>query len=836
MKSSALGILRRLQDLFLLAVFLLAAGCVDIISPPDPREGGMVAISVSTPARTIAPQINQFSKIEISFERQDGAGTLSPVLASGGQASIYLPQGRWELTASAYNREAPQAIVAQATNTLTRAGNEVSGETNFVLAPTGTGPGTLSYTVALPKGMENLSGAIRIERNGETLEERSLEEGKTGTFSLDGGRYIAHIAIEAAETDVSAVFREVAVVLPGLVTTISYAPAPADFLDPEVRAALAEAPSFGLTANNGSHTVIEEAGAGAQRLSAPRDTDTVFFVLEKAAAQTVRVGGEDAARVSMGEADGEVPGDTRAVFAVDASDMMVGDRVFALTLAEPGKEDVDIAVTVTLGYITELSIGSPPTKSVYILGDNFDPSGMVLTGKYRDGGALAEPDLSHYRISGFDSSRPGLRTIQVSVRGKTAGAGFIISVNNTNIRDLYFDYGKRRSAALEDKQPDRYTVPLGRTLVLAPVKWHIPDGAVYEWKVDGEVQPSASEYLSITPTEQDKSYAVTVTAKIGGAVVGPASTTVVCVDPEGDHKRSQDGNRVAEKIKVVPAPGQFVNGAAWTGLSLGAWGGFNIYKFDHSVEKGSGGEIKIEGNAFGVWQEPGTVWVMQDEDGDGEPNNTWYELKGNLTLLPETKRRYAVTYTKENKDVSWKDNYGATGTLGGWPVGAPSPMTFVGTGLSGPWGREMHGYVDIVDSPRFSIDDAIQADGSPVDLKYIDFVKVQTALNVWADIFGEISTEVIGLPQDNSYKSPDRLLTGTASGGLYDYRFINNSGYALTITLGDGDPFILAAGYNVIKKLSLNQAYFDYYGGNVTHVGASGTVTFTDKPEEGGPV
>jgi hypothetical protein len=262
-----------------------------------------------------------------------------------------------------------------------------------------------------------------------------------------------------------------------------------------------------------------------------------------------------------------------------------------------------------------------------------------------------------------------------------------------------------------------------------------------------------------------------------------------------------------------------------------------------SVEKRAGREIRIEGNAFSTgedsslgWNEPGTVWVMQDEDGDGQPNNTWYELKGSHTLLPQTKRRYAVTYTSYigstgNSMGAWKDNYGGIGDYYNYPTGSPSPMTFVGTGLPGGWSQYWSGYVDAICPPLFSIGDAIQTDGSPVNLAYIDFVKVQTGLNMDTGLFGEISTEIDRGPVDTNAPDPAMLLTGAdAGGGQHSYRFINNSGYDLTVTFADTE-FTLARGTEETKTIPSSQAYFDYYGGNVNFVRETGTVTFANRPD-----
>ena len=54
------------------------------------------------------------------------------------------------------------------------------------------------------------------------------------------------------------------------------------------------------------------------------------------------------------------------------------------------------------------------------------------------------------------------------------------------------------------------------------------------------------------------------------------------------------------------------------------------------------------------------------------------------------------------------------------------------------------GYADNANGDLFRISDAIDSDGNTVDLKYIDFIKVQTALNAKSGWVGELSTEVLG--------------------------------------------------------------------------------------------
>ena len=45
---------------------------------------------------------------------------------------------------------------------------------------------------------------------------------------------------------------------------------------------------------------------------------------------------------------------------------------------------------------------------------------------------------------------------------------------------------------------------------------------------------------------------------------------------------------------------------------------------------------------------------------------------------------------------------------------------------------------------HFKISNAIDANGNKVDLKYIDFIKVQVGVNAKSGWLGEVSTEVFG--------------------------------------------------------------------------------------------
>lgn len=257
--------------------------------------------------------------------------------------------------------------------------------------------------------------------------------------------------------------------------------------------------------------------------------------------------------------------------------------------------------------------------------------------------------------------------------------------------------------------------------------------------------------------------------------------------------------------EYTPAPGQFINEAktgGFTGeelsaeaaaayaerrmsegaiVSLGGFGGYIVVGFDHSVDNVVGSEIAIRGNAFDGSSEPGVVWVMQDENGDGEPNDTWYELRGSETGKAETIQNYSVTYFRpeaEGQPVKWRDSEGQEGEIDYLKAFHSQPSyypawikeesyTLTGTRLEArnydksgngtywvqpayDWGyADNFSAQDYLSEQRvvniFDIANAMDDSGEAVELKYIDFVKVQTACNTKSGWLGENSTEVVDI-------------------------------------------------------------------------------------------
>ena len=192
----------------------------------------------------------------------------------------------------------------------------------------------------------------------------------------------------------------------------------------------------------------------------------------------------------------------------------------------------------------------------------------------------------------------------------------------------------------------------------------------------------------------------------------------------------------------------------------------------------------MEGNAFlsetGSSNEPGVVWVMQDTNGNGQPDDVWYQLKGSEYGTSTERINFSVTYTRpegEGMDVPWTDSDGKTGVVKYlpsfhkqpyyYPAWAAASYTLSGTCLrprnaetsGGYWSNEPYdwGYADNCGSDSFSlavdgkegrftgfrISNAVDAQGNPAGLSYIDFVKVQSAVLASNAMIGEVSTEVL---------------------------------------------------------------------------------------------
>jgi hypothetical protein len=101
-----------------------------------------------------------------------------------------------------------------------------------------------------------------------------------------------------------------------------------------------------------------------------------------------------------------------------------GDKFVTLTAAvswEGGTSQTkSFTLIVKMNALASIAITTPADKLTYIVGDELDISGMVITGTYSDGSTAILP-ITAANISGFDSSAAvASQTLTVTVEGKTA--------------------------------------------------------------------------------------------------------------------------------------------------------------------------------------------------------------------------------------------------------------------------------------------------------------------------------------------------------------------------------------------------------------------------------
>lgn len=346
----------------------------------------------------------------------------------------------------------------------------------------------------------------------------------------------------------------------------------------------------------------------------------------------------------------------------------------------------------------------------------------------------------------------------------------------------------------------------GQPVSLRTVTEYI-DNPQYRWRVNGVDTDCTSPLYVFTP---DAAGDYDIEVEAGGCT---ATMRVVCVAGSAQSRlraaTASSSQFSTVVLEWVPAPGQFIGETSSVGgmtpgittreaaqqwaqgrldsrkfVSLGAWGGCLTVGFDHSVVRGGGDyDFAVMGNAISSSNEPGIVWVMQDVNGNGQPDDEWYQLKG--SDYGSMNQNYSVTYYRpggSGMTVEWTDCSGGSGEIDylwmshkqpsyypAWvdaecytlygpllpPHNSADPVTGFWSNLPFGWG-----YVDNLGSDLlpggdtesgdgqwvgFKISNAVDAAGNAVNLDYIDFVKVQTGIMAKSGKLGEASTEVCGV-------------------------------------------------------------------------------------------
>ncbi len=350
-----------------------------------------------------------------------------------------------------------------------------------------------------------------------------------------------------------------------------------------------------------------------------------------------------------------------------------------------------------------------------------------------------------------------------------------------------------------------YTIDRFKVLNIDP-----KTGGNFTWSINDSIISQDPQLDFISPVV--KTYPLILKIE-GNGTTKTYNSKIIVKQEAGTYSRY-----ISDVFDFRPAVGQFINeipeyengntfsqmlqkakeslvGGNSTMLTLGGYGGYVVFGFDHTVPNMNGRDFKILGNAFfgnaasdprSGSCEPGIIMVAYDRNKNGKPDdNEWYEIAGSEYFKNTTVKDYSITYFRPNENkapvpgsefwqtdveyIKWQDNLGNLGfkTKNTFHAQSYYPLwlgdasySFTGTKLmnnyydqSGTgeyWAGKSYdfGYADNApnndDASNIDISWAVDKGGKYVKLPGIDFVKVYTGINQEAGWLGEVSTEVAG--------------------------------------------------------------------------------------------
>ncbi|MDW8848532.1 cell surface protein [Flavobacterium sp. MMLR14_040] len=338
----------------------------------------------------------------------------------------------------------------------------------------------------------------------------------------------------------------------------------------------------------------------------------------------------------------------------------------------------------------------------------------------------------------------------------------------------------------------------------------LPENSQFIWSINDSVISQSSQLDFISPYL--KNYPLTLKVETNG-VIKTYQSIINVTKETGNYSKY-----ISNVFDFRPAIGQFTNeipeyvsgntetnlistakkslvGSNSTMVSLGGFGGYVVFGFDHTIPNRNGRDFKILGNAF--WGneasearsgscEPGIILVAYDKNKNGKPDeDEWYEIAGSEYFKNTTIKNYSITYFKPEVNkapvagdefwqadveyIKWQDNLGNSGhkTQNSFHNQSYYPLwisdasySLKGTkiennfynqsGAENEWlGKSLDfGYADNApnndEASNIDISWAVDKNGNYVKLPGIDFIKVYTAVNQEAGWLGEVSTEVAG--------------------------------------------------------------------------------------------
>lgn len=268
-----------------------------------------------------------------------------------------------------------------------------------------------------------------------------------------------------------------------------------------------------------------------------------------------------------------------------------------------------------------------------------------------------------------------------------------VSVDNA-VEGLYFEGDNVKSNATNGYYPFNFSVIFNdRSKVTGRPVVKDADGKVVQNGFHWAYKQNADGTFV---TDEDGNYVEDPNTGYGLATlpVGSASTITIKNSEGADivlHCQAPNGgttNSGASLFACLPAPGQFTNegigAGGWgdpfdsngalkansqTGISLGFFGGYAVYKFDNPIANNPankyGADFIVYGNAFWNNSEPGCIQVSQD-------GTNWYDIAGSKYFDDTTIKNASITYTNPNPTED-------AGISSPGTAGETKPVNYTGT-------------------------------------------------------------------------------------------------------------------------------------------------------------
>jgi hypothetical protein len=182
----------------------------------------------------------------------------------------------------------------------------------------------------------------------------------------------------------TAVYREIVVILPGLLTETAFEPEAADFLEPPPGPTDVTDVEFGTTLANDCDAFLQDLDDSVSPLALgveiPAGTEMLYFTLAKNAEHSVVISGinEDLAN-TVEYAKGSYADDNLVVFSVDTSSVKgAEDNVeFTVTVTEKGKVGTLVTVTLALTPGLYIDIGTGGVENLVTVTDEDRGEGVI---------------------------------------------------------------------------------------------------------------------------------------------------------------------------------------------------------------------------------------------------------------------------------------------------------------------------------------------------------------------------------------------------------------------------------------------------------------------------